>query len=167
MCWSHRCLCKVSERPPSLHCVCLGAGLRALISGPEIWQSQQVMTEAVVRSHPEPQRRLTFQDDERGPFSTQKHRSVEFDNVIVSFSLSVTFIFTWGVLDIYQLLNILMSCQLKVQLIDPIYIVFSLLNQIRLIFFLTHGGGTEHEDVWRAATCNSRVKAAWKNPFSV
>lgn len=47
----------------ALHCDCFRAGLRALISGAEIWQSQQVMTEAVVRSHPEPQRRLTFQAD--------------------------------------------------------------------------------------------------------
>lgn len=52
---------KCVEAP--LHCVCFSAGLRALISGAEIWQSQQVMTEAVVRSHPEPQRRLTFQAD--------------------------------------------------------------------------------------------------------
>lgn len=50
-----------SLRTAPLHCVCFSAGLRALISGAEIWQSQQVMTEAVVRSHPEPQRRLTFQ----------------------------------------------------------------------------------------------------------
>lgn len=53
-----------SLRTAPLHCVCFGAGLRALISGAEIWQLQQVMTEAVVRSHPEPQRRLTFQADE-------------------------------------------------------------------------------------------------------
>lgn len=48
-----------------LHCVGFGAGLRALNPGAEIWQTQQVMTEAVVRSHPEPQRRLTFQADQR------------------------------------------------------------------------------------------------------
>lgn len=67
-------LCKVTDNspllapppppPPPLHCVCFSAGLRALISGAEIWQSQQVMTEAVVRSHPEPPRRLAFQAGE-------------------------------------------------------------------------------------------------------
>lgn len=67
-------LCKVTDNspllapppppPPPLRCVCFSAGLRALISGAEIWQSQQVMTEAVVRSHPEPQRRLALQADE-------------------------------------------------------------------------------------------------------
>lgn len=64
-------LCKVTDNsplpappPPPFHCVCFSAGLRAPISGAEIWQSQQVMTEAVVRSHPEPQRRLAFQADE-------------------------------------------------------------------------------------------------------
>lgn len=69
------CLCKDSKCPLPLHCVCFSAGLRALISGAEIWQSQQVMTEAVVRSHPEPQRRLTFQADER---------SVQYTKALIS-----------------------------------------------------------------------------------
>lgn len=55
MCWSHGCL---SETLWSAlrRGVCFHAGSKALVSGAEIWQSQQVMTEAVVRSHPEPQR---------------------------------------------------------------------------------------------------------------
>lgn len=65
-----------SLRTAPLHCVCFSAGLRALISGAEIWQSQQVMTEAVVRSHPEPQRRLTFQADERSIQYTE-HKSTD------------------------------------------------------------------------------------------
>lgn len=64
------------NRLPSLHCVCFSAGLRALISGAEIWQAQQVMTEAVVRSHPEPQRRLTFQADE-GLVQYTEHKSAD------------------------------------------------------------------------------------------
>lgn len=61
--------------PAPLHCVCFSAGLRALISGAEIWQSHQVMTEAVVRSHPEPQRRLAFQADE-GLAQYPKHKEI-------------------------------------------------------------------------------------------
>lgn len=78
-------LCKIPDNrpprpappppPPPLHCVCFSAGLRALISGAEIWQSQQVMTEAVVRSHPEPQRRLAFQADE-GLVQYPQHKEI-------------------------------------------------------------------------------------------
>ena len=42
--------------------------LKGLISGDQIWQSQQVMTEAVVRSHPEPQRRPSLHGKQKaGP----------------------------------------------------------------------------------------------------
>ncbi len=83
--WSWLCV-RLNVLKPSLpvqslptapiHCVCFGAGLRALISGAETWQSQQVMTEAVVRSHPEPQRRLTFQADE-GLVQYTEHKSTD------------------------------------------------------------------------------------------
>lgn len=120
---------------------------------------------------------------------TQKHWSVEFDDAIVlkphcsATTVKTTFIlfFYLGraeVLGICKLLNFLktFSCQLekkKLQLkvwlsrCHPPVILLSPLNQSRLFFFLTHGGGIEHGDVCGMVTCNSRVKAAWKNPFSV
>lgn len=74
--WWSRLLSSVKCVEAPLHCVCFSAGLRALISGAAIWQSQQVMTEAVVRSHPEPQRRLTFQADE-GLIQYTEHKGTD------------------------------------------------------------------------------------------
>lgn len=117
----------------------------------------------------------------------QKHWSVEFwwchcsENHIIQPPrrrlLLHVYLGRVGVLDINKLLNFLKTfgsqfeiiVRLKVSLSrchHPV-ILLSLLNQCRLFFFLTRGGGLEHGDVCGMVTCNSRVKAAWKNPFSV
>lgn len=93
-----------------LHCVCLSAGLRALLSGAEIWQSQQVMTEAVVRSHPEPQRRLTFQGDERLVQYTEHKGTDQRSLRILLFckshcSATTTFMFTCGWWECWTFVN--------------------------------------------------------------
>lgn len=71
-------------------------------------------------------------------------------------------------LDICTFLNFLKTfdcqfeiiVQLKVWLLrcHPPVILLVLLNQCRLFFSLTHGGGMEHGDVCGMVTCNSRVK---------
>ena len=88
------------NEPPSplCVCVCFSAGLRALISGAEIWQSQQVMTEAVVRSHPEPQRRLTFQarfntQDTNAPIGGARWCHCSLDRIVQPTRAKTTFFF--------------------------------------------------------------------------
>lgn len=168
-------LCKVTDNspllappppPPPLHCVCFSAGLRALISGAEIWQSQQVMTEAVVRSHPEPQRRLAFQAGE-GLVRYPQHKETLGKWCHCSEKSPPSKRPLSNLFDICKLLNFFwrhFAANFKDSLLrynGPITSACHLIcSQIRW-------GGFGCGDVCRMVTCNSRVKAAWKNPFSV
>lgn len=201
MCWSHRCLCKVSEQPLSIVFVSVLVWepwfLEQRFGSHSKWWQRQWWDRTRNPRGGSHFRRM------RGPFNTQNtkalisgvlmtllfwkstllsHNSKKTLKKILSFLSFFFFFYSWRVevLDICKLLNFLgtFGCQfekkkeklqLKVWLsrCHPPVILLSMLNQCRLFFFLTHGGGIEHGDVCGMVTRNSRVKAAWKNPFSV
>lgn len=187
MCWSHRCLCKVSEQPLSIVFVSVLVWEPWFLeqrfgSHSKWWQRQwwDLTQNPKGGSHFRGMRDSFNTQDTKALISgvcwchcSKIHivRPPEQRLLLYVYQGRV------GVLDICKLLNFLKTfgCQfeiivgLKVWLsrCHPPVMLLSLLNQCRLFFCLTHGGVLEHGDVCGMVTCNSRVKAAWKSPFSV